>query len=126
MIYAIQIGFGPLGIQTANFIAKKEAVKTVAVVDINPDLTGKTLAQVSQELSSEVLICSSVESAITNCSHKPDVAIITTVSSLEKLIPQIEEVAQFGIPVVSTCEELSYPWETQKELSIKLDAICKK
>lgn len=125
MISVLQIGFGPLGIQTAKFIANKKEVKTIAVVDINPDLVGKTLAQVSQELSSEILIYSSVESAVTNCSQKPDVAIITTVSSLDKLIPQIEEVAQFGIPVVSTCEELSYPWDTQPDSSKKLDNLCK-
>lgn len=122
----LQIGFGPLGIQTAKFIAEKSNVKTVAVVDINEDLKGKSLNDVSDELSKETFIYSSVKETIDQLESKPDVAIITTVSSLAKLISQVEEVAQFGIPVISTCEELSYPWDLQPELSKKLDAICKK
>jgi hypothetical protein len=69
---------------------------------------------------------SSVKEAVIFLTEKPDVAIITTVSSLEKLIPQVEEVASFGIPIISTCEELSYPWKLQPKLSDKLDQICKK
>ncbi|MCH7525696.1 MAG: hypothetical protein IIC74_12075 [Bacteroidetes bacterium] len=34
--------------------------------------------------------------------------------------------ALLGIPVISTCEELSYPWDTQPKLSKILDTICKK
>tara|TARA_R110002096_G_C14660704_1_gene727757 strand:- start:9004 stop:9999 length:996 start_codon:yes stop_codon:yes gene_type:complete len=121
----LQIGFGPLGIQTAKYIAQKETVKTVAVVDVNLDLKGKLLNTIDSELSKNITISESVEVAIKNLNYKPDVAIITTVSSLEKLIPQVEQVAKYGIPIISTCEELSYPWELQPELSKRLDAICK-
>ena len=65
-------------------------------------------------------ICSSVESALSALESKPDVAIITTVSSLEKLIPQIEEGCRIWYSSMSTCEELSYPWELQPELSNQL------
>lgn len=121
----LQIGFGPLGIQIAKYIADKNQVKTVAVVDINPNLVGKPLSQVSEELASNVFIYGSVENALKTIDIKPDVAIITTVSSLEKLVPQVEEVAKYGIHVVSTCEELSYPWNLQPKLSQKLNGICK-
>lgn len=126
MIHILQIGFGPLGIQIRKYIAQKTTVKTVAGVDINPNLKGKSLSDLDKSLSNEVVIYTSVKEAIENLDIKPDVAIITTVSSLEKLIPQVEVVAKFGIPVISTCEELSYPWQLQPELSEKLDEICKK
>lgn len=125
MTSILQIGFGPLGIQIAKYIAQKETVKTVAVVDINPNFTDKRLSEIASELSNEVKIYTSVNESINELTSKPDVAIITTVSSLEKLIPQIEEVAKLGIPVISTCEELSYPWELQPELSKELDSICR-
>lgn len=121
----LQIGFGPLGIQIAKYIADKTTVKTAVGVDINPDYVGKKLSDLSRKLSKDVTIYNSVENAIASLHTKPDVAIITTVSSLDKLIPQVEEVAKFGIPIISTCEELSYPWQLQPELSKKLDAICK-
>lgn len=125
MISILQIGFGPLGIQIGKYIAKKTTIKTVVGVDINSELKGKTLANLDSNLSKNTYIFSSVKEALTSISVKPDVAIITTLSSLEKLIPQIEEVAKFGIPLISTCEELSYPWVLQPELSKKLDNICK-
>lgn len=121
----LQIGFGPLGIQTAKYIAQKDTVQTVGVVDINPDLTDRSLNDISPELSKSVFVFRSVKAALENLSEKPDVAIITTVSSLEKLIPQVAEIAHFGIPVISTCEELSYPWDLQPELSATLNTICK-
>jgi 4-hydroxy-tetrahydrodipicolinate reductase len=125
MIHILQIGFGPLGIQTAHFIAQKKEVKTVAVVDIGVHLQGKSINEISDGLNNDVLIYGSVSEAMNSLDAKPDVAIITTVSSLERLVPQVEEVARFGIPVISTCEELSYPWDLQPELSAKLDNICK-
>ena len=43
MINVIQIGLGPLGIQTAKYIQEKAEVKTVAAVDINIKLKEKSL-----------------------------------------------------------------------------------
>ncbi|RIA08333.1 4-hydroxy-tetrahydrodipicolinate reductase [Flavobacteriaceae bacterium MAR_2010_72] len=126
MIHIIQIGFGPLGVQTAKFIAQKLEITTVAVVDICLELKGKSMSDVSSELSDQIVIHNSVKEAIASLQVKPDIAIITTVSSLALLLPQIEEVAKFGIPIISTCEELSYPWEIQPELSLQLDTLCKK
>ncbi|MGB0879628.1 MAG: hypothetical protein ACPGTO_03590 [Polaribacter sp.] len=126
MIHILQIGFGPLGIQIGKYIAQKKTVKTIIGVDINPKLKGKFLSSLDTDLPKDIPIFSSVEKAISTIDKKPDVAIITTVSSLEKLIPQIEEVAKFGIPVISTCEELSYPWKLQPKLSKQLDEVCKK
>ncbi|MDC9721284.1 MAG: hypothetical protein PSN34_00740 [Urechidicola sp.] len=125
MISILQIGFGPLGIQTAKFIAQKVTVKTVAVVDVNPNLIGNTLNSIDAELPAETLIYETISDTVNKIGKTPDVAIITTVSSLEKLIPQIEDCAKNGIPVISTCEELSYPWDLQPELSKKLDTLCK-
>ena len=126
MINVIQIGLGPLGIQTAKYIQDKTEVRTVAAVDISANLKGKSLHDLNSELSYEVLIHNSVKSALEKLEDKPNVAIITTVSNLEKLIPQIEEAAKLQIPVISTCEELSYPWVLQPELSKRIDNICKK
>lgn len=121
----LQIGFGPLGIQIGKYITQKSTVKTVAGVDINPLYEGKKLSFLDDELSNNTKIFSTVDKAIASLETKPDVAIITTVSSLEKLIPQVEEVAKHGIPVISTCEELSYPWKLQPQLSKQLDDLCK-
>mgnify|MGYP001189698934 FL=1 len=125
MIKVIQIGFGPLGVQIAEFIAKKSTIKTVAVVDNDPDLYNKNINDFSSDLNDQIFISNSVNEALKNINKIPDVAIITTVSSLKKIYNQIKEVVQHNINVISTCEELSYPWKTDPSLSKKLNDLCK-
>ena len=125
MIKVIQIGFGPLGVQTAKFIAKKSTIKTVAVVDNDPDLYNKNINDFSSDLDNKICISNSVNEALKNINEKPDVAIITTVSSLKEIYNQIDEVVKHNINIISTCEELSYPWKTDPALSKKLNDLCK-
>ena len=125
MIKVIQIGFGPLGVQTAKFIAKKYTIKTVAVVDNDPDLYNKNINDFSSDLDNKICISNSVNEALKNINEKPDVAIITTVSSLKEIYNQINEVVKHNINIISTCEELSYPWKTDPALSKKLNDLCK-
>ena len=105
MIKVIQIGFGPLGVQTAKFIAKKSTIKTVAVVDNDPDLYNKNINDFSSDLDNKICISNSVNEALKNINKKPDVAIITTVSSLKEIYNQINEVVKHNINIISTCEE---------------------
>ena len=57
---------------------------------------------------------------------RPDVAVLCTSSSLKKVWPQIEAVLKLKLPIVSTTEELAYPWWNQKALSKKIDAAARK
>ena len=54
-----------------------------------------------------------------------EVATHCTSSSLEAIVPQLEVVLGAGLPVVSTTEELSYPWFTQVEVAERIDAMAK-
>jgi len=54
-----------------------------------------------------------------------DVVIHTTSSSLPKVMDQLLLCLEAESSVVSTCEELSYPYRTYPELSAKLDAAAK-
>ncbi len=46
----------------------------------------------------------------------------TTVSSLESAAPQIGDLLARGLNVISSCEELIYPWKAAPEISAELDA----
>lgn len=126
MIKVIQIGLGPLGQQIGRYISEKTSICTTAAVDINKQLEGTDFGQLINGSPSNLLIENSVENALQKLNEKPDAAIITTVSSIKKLESQIEEVARYGIPIVSTCEELSFPWEENPESTKNIEAICKK
>ena len=118
-INVLQVGLGPLGIKTASFINERNHIQTVAAVDKNPDLIGKDLGKLSGDSPSGIIIVGSVAEAIKD--KEIDLAVLTTVSDMERITPQIEEILDFGIPIVSTCEELAYPWDESPELAKRID-----
>lgn len=122
-IKAIQIGMGPLGIKIGQFIAERSGISTIAAVDKNPSLIGKNLSQLSEALSPSVIINENVEDAIADV--RPDVAILTTLSDMERVTAQVIEIVKLGIPVVSTCEELSYPWDCAPSLANEIDIAAR-
>lgn len=118
-INILQIGIGPLGIKIANFIAERKGITTIAAVDKAPALIGKDLGVVCGGAPSKVTIMSSIAESIKK--KKPDVAVLTTVSDMKRIAPQVEEIVAHGIPVVSTCEELSFPFKTAPKLAKRID-----
>jgi 4-hydroxy-tetrahydrodipicolinate reductase len=52
--------------------------------------------------------------------------ILTTTSYLKEVGPQIERCVKAGLNVISTCEELSYPWRRNPDLAGQLDDLAKK
>ncbi len=110
---------GPLGIKIADFITKRAGISTVAAVDKNERLVGMTLASLQEGLPADITVSASLREAVSQT--RPDVAILTTVSDMERITPQILDIVALGIPVVSTCEELSYPWNTSPKLAETID-----
>ncbi len=122
-IKILQIGMGPLGIKIAKMIDERNGVETVAAVDINPDLNGKDLALLCGKEASGVAISNDLAKEVAR--SKPDIVVLTTVSDMRRIVSQIETILDLGLPVVSTCEELSYPWEEAPEAANKIDALAK-
>jgi 4-hydroxy-tetrahydrodipicolinate reductase len=57
---------------------------------------------------------------------RPDVVVLCTHSSLQAVTPQIETVLRLRVPIVSTTEELAYPYRTHRSLARKIDALARK
>ena len=57
---------------------------------------------------------------------EPDVVVHATTSYLRDVSPQIVEIVGYGVNVISTCEELSYPYIVDEALARKLDEKAKK
>jgi 2,4-diaminopentanoate dehydrogenase len=125
MINVIQIGIGALGKQVLQYLADREGINVVGLVDLNPEVVGKKIGDIADTDSSDVTVHNSLDDAISNAPEKPEVAVLTTVSSIEKLVSQVEEAANAGLHVVSTCEELTFPWKEHPEAANKIDSVCK-
>ncbi len=123
-IKVVQIGLGPLGQKIVQYAVEREGIEIIGAVDPAPDKAGRQLSELcSLENNPGITIAPDISSVLEK--DKPDVAILTTVSSLEKLFPQIEEVGGYGVDIISTCEELSFPWIAQPELATRIDKFAR-
>ncbi|MGD0160241.1 MAG: NADP-binding protein [Candidatus Bathyarchaeia archaeon] len=125
-IKVISFGMGVVGGFIAKFLLEKEGVEIVGAVDVAKDKIGKDIGEVlglNRKVGTK--ISKNIESALRD-GTMADIAIHTTSSFLKDTYPQIASILKQGVNVVSTCEELSYPYVSEPELARKLDALAKK
>jgi len=120
----VQIGLGPLGQKVVKYALERKTLKITAAVDPAPDKAGRDLGELCGLPKLGITISPDLPTALKNAS--PKVAVLTTVSSLAKLESQLLPMAEAGLSVVSTCEELSFPWEIQSTLATRIDQAFKK
>ena len=117
-----QMGLGPLGIKIVNLINERKGVKVTRAVDCDPRLTGQDLGVVCGGKPSGIKIVSSIK----ELNRKDfDVVILSTVSDMRRIAPQIEDIVALGVPVISTCEELSCPWRISPRIAGRIDCAAK-
>ncbi len=119
------MGLGPIGAGVARQLLARRSFKVVAAVDIDPAKAGRDLGEVlGTERPTGVKVSADVAAAIRKA--KPQAAVLCTSSSLQAVWPQLEAVLKLRVPIVSTTEELSYPWFSNRRLARKIDAAAKK
>jgi hypothetical protein len=119
------MGLGPIGASVARQLLARANFKIVAAVDIDPAKAGKDLGDVlGLAKKTGVTVVADAPAAIRKA--KPQAAVLCTSSSLKLVWPQLESVLKLKVPIVSTTEELSYPWLSNRTLARKIDAAAKK
>lgn len=124
-IRVVLYGVGVIGSMVAKFLLEKEGIEIVGAIDVAKDKVGKDLGDVIG-VNKHLGITVSDDTASVLSKTKPDITIHTTTSFMEKVYPQIAEIVKHGVNVVSTCEELSYPYLSSPSLAKKLDTLAKK
>jgi hypothetical protein len=119
-IRAIQYGIGPIGASIAKLLREKQSVEIVGAIDKDPAKVGHDLGEVvgASDAPWGVKVSDKAEEVL---SQAADIVMHTTSSSLAKVADQLIECLQAGSCVVSTCEELSYPYRRHPEVAAQLD-----
>ena len=124
-IRVLHMGLGPIGAAVVKQVAQRQGFRSVGAVDIDPAKVGKDLGTViGLDKKLKVTISDDIRKAIK--ATKPDVVALCTSSSLEKILPQIEAITKAKVPIVSTTEELSYPYYSNKKLAKQIDKLARK
>lgn len=124
-IRVLLMGLGPIGAAVGRQLASRRGFRLVGAVDIDPAKVGRDagdLLGLNRNLG--VRVVDDVVAAVKK--SKPQVAVLCTTSSLKSAFPQFETVLKLRVPVVSTTEELAYPWRTNRALARRLDAVARK
>lgn len=123
-VRVVSYGVGVVGGLIAKFLLEKQGVEIVGAIDVAENKVGKDLGEVLS-LGKKLGITVSNDTDTVLSKAKPDLAVHTTSSYLKDTYPQIASIIKNGVNVVSTCEELSYPYLTEPKLAQKLDELAK-
>jgi hypothetical protein len=119
-IRVIQVGLGPIGVGVLRQIIDRPGFEVAAAVDIDPAKAGRDVGEICG-LDSDVgtVVESDLESVLAR--GGADIVAHCTSSSLASILPQLKTIFGAGLPVVSTTEELSYPFYSQEPLARQID-----
>jgi len=123
-IRTVLYGVGAVGTSIAKFLLEKEGVEVVGAIDVAEDKVGKDLGEVLGFRKRLGIVVSSDPDAVFS-KVKADIVVHATTSFLKEVYPQIAKALEHGVNVVSTCEELVYPYAAKPELAEKLDRLAK-
>lgn len=119
----IQYGIGPIGAAITRLIAAKPGAEIIGAIDIDPEKAGKDLGRVTGlDKDLGVLVSGNADEVL---SRDAGIVVHTTSSYLTQVKDQLLQCLGAGHNVVSTCEELSYPFRKYPQLSEELDRRAK-
>ncbi len=123
-ISVAQYGCGKMSKYIMRYIKEKGA-EIVAAFDINHNIVGKDIGEITGENPYGIIIKDSKNAEKILSALKPDVCIITTFSLINEVNDIFMICAQNGINAISTCEEAFYPWNSSPQVTTELDKIAK-
>ena len=124
-IRVIQYGLGPIGSAIARHVMERPGLELVGSTDIDPAKVGKDVGEViglGRPLG--FVVAGSLEQALARM--EADLLLHATSSYFDLFKDQILEILEAGLDVVSTAEELSFPWLTHPEEAAEIDALAKR
>src|SRR6516162_5898974 len=119
-IRVMHFGLGPIGAAIVKQVATRPGFKIVGGIDIDPAKVGRDLGDVVG-LPKRLGVKVSGDAAKALKSAKPDVVMLCTSSSVKRVMPQIDTILKSKTAIVSTTEELSYPFHTNVRYAKQID-----
>ena len=122
-IRVVQFGLGPIGQACVKVLAQKSRVELVGGIDIDVNKIGKDLGEVcglKNPLGAGVR--GDVSAALEE--WRPQVVVHTTLSFLDRVEDQLTAIILGGAHIVSSTEELFYPYQRNAEFCRRIDALA--
>src|SRR6059058_2314192 len=109
------MGLGAIGRGIARCALQKSELEIVAAIDLDPSRVGKKLSDVLDAPAPDVIVGSDAAAEMKKA--QGGVLLHATGSRLGDVEGELAQALTAGLSVVSTCEELSYPWLRHPEIA---------
>lgn len=119
----IQYGLGPIGCASARLVDERHSLELVGAVDIDPTKVGRDVGEligVGRSLGIQT------KGTLAEVDAAADVVLHTTSSYFDLFMGQLLEILGRGFDVVSTSEELTFPWFDCPEQAAEVDAAARR
>ena len=118
-------GFGAMGSGMAKMLLKKKGVDVVGVCARGEKIGRSMYELLGTERGNrpEVIVNSNIEEILTQTT--PDVCLCATDSFTKQAFPRLKTVLENKVNVISTAEEMAYPYAKDPEIASELDKIAK-
>jgi len=120
-IRVIHYGIGAIGAEVVRQALNRPDIEIVGAIDTHPAKAGKDLgaaAAVGRPLG--ISVSYDAESVLRDT--YADVVVHATGSSLTAVYPQLLQIVSAEKSVISSCEELAFPWARYPEIAQRLDS----
>ncbi|MGH7491279.1 MAG: NAD(P)H-dependent amine dehydrogenase family protein [bacterium] len=122
-IRVAQFGLGPIGQACVKALLQKPGVELVGGIDIDPAKCGRDLGEVcGLKKSLGVMVRQDTGAALAE--WRPQVVVHTTSSFLDRIEEQLTMVIRAGANIVSSTEELFFPYERNPEFCNRIDQLA--
>jgi 4-hydroxy-tetrahydrodipicolinate reductase len=117
----VQYGLGSIGTGIATLACARGHV-LVGAVDIDPAKVGRSVADLVAGAPADLRIVADVRDLLDGGA---EVVLHSTRSRVYEVLPQVLPVVDAGISVISTCEELAFPWLRYPREAAEVDALAR-
>jgi len=119
-VRVIQFGCGPIGCSVIRYARNRPDIEVVGAIDIDTSLVGRDLGEVAS-IDDKLGVLISAEADAILSQTEPDVVFLAMSSSLRVVYPEVVKCIEAGANVISTCEELAYPYRKEPQISPDID-----
>ncbi|MGD9047018.1 MAG: dihydrodipicolinate reductase [Anaerolineae bacterium] len=124
-ICIIQYGLGPIGSAVARHVVERAGLELVGAVDIDPAKVGRDAGQViGLDHALGFGVAKNLKGVLARTGA--DLVLHTTSSYFDQFKDQVVEILAAGLDIVSTAEELSFPWLAHPEEAAEIDALARR
>lgn len=124
MMRVVHVGLGPLGRRVAADLEDRGVGRIVGAVDLAEEHVGRRVREIAEGAVSEAVVGRDL-GAVLDGAGEVDAVVVTTTSDASLAAETIRPCLARGLAVVTTCEEMLYPWLRHAGLAAELDALAR-